>query len=152
MVSGSFWVVSAGFRWFQMISGGFKWFQVVLCFIWYVSTLSILILLIIIIILMQTWIYGLIFFIFVSQKSNSLLQVLKLILGYVVHHNFKYCWQSFPAFENFHFSQIIFPKYIFKIMSSGDICLSICCNKWIRLNEWDWLIKNKNSIKCFGFS
>ena len=29
MVSGSFWVVSAGFRSFQMVSGSFMWFQVV---------------------------------------------------------------------------------------------------------------------------
>ena len=29
MVSGSFWVVSAGFSWFQSVSDGFRWFQVV---------------------------------------------------------------------------------------------------------------------------
>ena len=39
----------------------------------------------------------------------------------------------------------------FKIMSASDICLSICYNVWIRLNEWDWLMKNKNSVECFGF-
>ena len=36
-------------------------------------------------------------------------------------------------------------------MNAGDICLSICYSKWIRLNEWDWLMKNKNSVECFGF-
>ena len=36
-------------------------------------------------------------------------------------------------------------------MSAGDICLSICYNEWIRSNEWDWLMKNKNPVKCFGF-
>ena len=29
MVSGSFWVVSGGFSWFQELSGAFWWFQVV---------------------------------------------------------------------------------------------------------------------------
>ena len=23
-------------------------------------------------------------------------------------------------------------------------------SKWIRLNEWDWLMKNKNFVECFG--
>ena len=29
MVSGSFWLVSAGFSWFQVVSSGFRWFQIV---------------------------------------------------------------------------------------------------------------------------
>ena len=29
MVSGSFWVASDGFSWFQPVSGGLRWFQVV---------------------------------------------------------------------------------------------------------------------------
>ena len=29
MVSGSFWVVSGSFSWFQVVSTGFRWFKVV---------------------------------------------------------------------------------------------------------------------------
>ena len=36
-------------------------------------------------------------------------------------------------------------------MSAGDSCLSACCIEWIRINEWDWLMKNKNPVKRFGF-
>ena len=36
-------------------------------------------------------------------------------------------------------------------MSAGDICLSICQSEWIRLNEWDWLMKNKNPVEYFGY-
>ena len=36
-------------------------------------------------------------------------------------------------------------------MSAGDICLSVCYSEWIRSNEWNWFMKNKNPVECFSF-
>ena len=43
------------------------------------------------------------------------------------------------------FHESFFPKYNFKIISAGKIYLSIC----LELNEWDWSMKEKKSVKCF---
>ena len=45
------------------------------------------------------------------------------------------------------FQELFFPKYDnFKIINTANICLSICQE----LNEWDWSMKENNSIECLS--
>ena len=45
------------------------------------------------------------------------------------------------------FHESFFPKYDnFKIINVGNIYLSIC----LEFNKWDWSMKEKNSVECFG--
>ena len=48
--------------------------------------------------------------------------------------------QKFVTIPLFH--ELFIPKYDnFRIISTGDICLSIC----LELNEWDWSIKENDN-------
>ena len=53
-------------------------------------------------------------------------------------------WSHKPKIQRTSiFHQSFFPKHD-KIIRVGDI--SIC----LELNEWDWSMKGKNSVECFG--
>ena len=55
-------------------------------------------------------------------------------------------WSHEPKIsKTFIFHKLFFPKYDnFKIISTDDICLSIC----LGLNEWGWTMKEQNFVNC----
>ena len=41
---------------------------------------------------------------------------------------------------------MFYRKYNFEIISAGNICLSLC----LELNDWDWTMKEENSVEYFS--
>ena len=57
-------------------------------------------------------------------------------------------WSHKPKIcKTFIFHESFFLKYDnVKIIGLDNICLSTC----VELNEWDWTMKERNSVECFG--